>query len=250
MNLLRSDQSTLTVDQWNLISNLSHCYDEHTGFSRCERYIREQNNLPLKLRFKCSSMIELFQLLIGDCQLLYQHNGDFLSLPANDRSILLQNTSSYAGTLSSNFVLYKVGLTDYPIYYDAIEIIIRSREGADAARCLRILLDFDITIMKLFLAILSFSTISYTNYSNTSPVNFSNMKQILRIQDEYIELAWRYLLHKYNYEWAVKCFSNFIRAIFAVNVAIVIAQEFQIQWATETFDSFVQQIEQTLTLND
>ncbi|CAF4328386.1 unnamed protein product, partial [Rotaria sordida] len=48
LNLLRSDHSTLTIDQWNLISNLSHCYDEYGGILLGEHYIREQNLLPLK----------------------------------------------------------------------------------------------------------------------------------------------------------------------------------------------------------
>jgi hypothetical protein len=248
LNLLQSDQSTLTVDQWNLISKLLHCYDENIGFSRCEHYIREQNNLPLKLRFKCSSMIEFMQLSVSDAQLLYQHNGDFLSLSTNDRSILLQNTFSHVGSLAMNLAVYKVGLADYPIYYDVIESISHWRGAAHVCRRFERLVNFDVTIVKLFLAILSFSTMSYTNYSNTPPVNLSNIKQILRIQNEYIELAWRYLLYKYNYEWAVKSFSLFIGVIFTIQEAISETQE--VQWLTETFDSLVQQTEQTLTLND
>jgi hypothetical protein len=30
-----------------------NCYDEHSGVSLAERFISEQNILPLKLRFKC-----------------------------------------------------------------------------------------------------------------------------------------------------------------------------------------------------
>jgi hypothetical protein len=133
------------------------------------------------------------------------------------------------------------------MYYDSIETIANS-SVVPVAKRLATQLDFDVIIMKLLLAILSFSTINHTVYSNTSSINLSNIKQIIQIQDTYIELAWRYLLYKYNYEWAVKSFSLFIGVIFTIQEAISETQE--VQWLTETFDSLVQQTEQTLTLND
>ncbi|CAF5191264.1 unnamed protein product, partial [Rotaria sp. Silwood1] len=62
LNLLQSDQSTLTVDQWNLISNLSHCYNEHSGLSIGENFMCQQNKLPLKLRFKSAPVIEFLRM--------------------------------------------------------------------------------------------------------------------------------------------------------------------------------------------
>ena len=66
-------------------------------------------------------------------------------------------------------------------------------------------------VMKLFLAILSFSTYRCTAYPDISRDILSNIQEVLRIQDTYIEITWRYLLYKYVYQQAVKCFSDFIR---------------------------------------
>ncbi|CAF4344552.1 unnamed protein product [Rotaria sordida] len=102
--------------------------------------------------------------------------------------------------------------------------------------------------MKLFLAILSFSTTRCTIYSNTPLENLSTIKKIFDIQNAYIELLWRYLLYKYNFERSVICFSNLIRCLFAINEALVEAHDFQ--WYTDTIDSLVQQTQQTLNFND
>ncbi|CAF3954813.1 unnamed protein product [Rotaria sp. Silwood1] len=198
LNLLRSDQSTLTIEQWNLISNLLNCFNEHSGLSKSERYIFEQNKLPLRYRFKSTSIINLYQVLLDNNQSLYINNRDFRSLSIEDRSIILHNTIVHIGNLSSNFILYKIGLLNQSGFYDAIESFIPPRVIPFAKR-MATRLDMDMIIMKLFLAILSFSTFNSTTYSNISPMNFSNHQHLLDIQNKYIELTWRYLLYKYNF---------------------------------------------------
>ncbi|CAF3960500.1 unnamed protein product, partial [Rotaria sordida] len=54
LNLLELNRSILSMDQWNLLSNLVNCFDENSGYAFVERFIVEQNRLPLKLRFKYS----------------------------------------------------------------------------------------------------------------------------------------------------------------------------------------------------
>lgn len=60
LNLLRADQSTLSVDQWNQISNIVHCFDDYCGFSFVESFVKEQDTLPLKIRFKYTSVSDFF----------------------------------------------------------------------------------------------------------------------------------------------------------------------------------------------
>ncbi|CAF1474176.1 unnamed protein product, partial [Rotaria sordida] len=80
LNLLQSDQSTLNIDQWTLISNISHCYDEYSGLSMGERFMSEQNALPLELRLKGESLIEFTRMALDGLRLLYEKNKDFISL--------------------------------------------------------------------------------------------------------------------------------------------------------------------------
>jgi hypothetical protein len=247
LNLLQSDQSTLTVEQWNLISNLSHCYDEHSGISFGEGYIREQNTLPVKLRFKTASMIAFFDVVLNRAQLLYKKNQDFLSLSATDRSTLIHNTSAYTAGTSANFIIRQIGFFDFPAYYNALEIMTHPNV-IPAAKRIADRINFDMILIKLMLAIISFSTINFTVYSNTSPVNLTNIKQILQIQNTYAELTWRYLLYKYDHEQAVRRFSDLIRCLFAINNGLVEVEE--TKWFTNIIDSFVEKTEQSLSVND
>jgi cell division protein FtsL len=206
--------------------------------------MREQNLLPHKLRFKSSSIIQMIQMILGEIPSLYNTNQDFLSLSAYDRSILLHNTVAHVTSLSTNFTLYKIGLTEQPTYDDAVAImgdpdlvpIVKRIEGR---------LNFDMTTMKLFLTILSFSTASYTVYSNMPSRNLLNIKQILKIQDKYIELTWRYLLYKNDFQRTVRIFSDLIRSIFIIYETIVKVHD--IQWYINTFDAIIQQTEQSLS---
>ncbi|CAF1254747.1 unnamed protein product [Rotaria sordida] len=246
LNLLQSDQSMLTIDQWNLLSNLSHCYDEYSGLSIDERFMLEQNALPLKLRFKKEEIKKLIQITLDRSQLLYKNNQDFLSLSADDRSILFHTTFTHTAHLSADMINYTIQLMNYPAYFHVIEML-TNPSLMPVVRRIADRLDFDMIIMKLFLVILSFSTTRYTVYSNTPPVNLSNIKEILRIQDTYIEITWRYLLYKYNFERSVICLSDLIRCFCAIHEAIVKVHD--IPWPAETISSIVQQTEETLTLN-
>ncbi|CAF3617417.1 unnamed protein product [Rotaria sp. Silwood1] len=243
LNLLQSDQSTLTADQWNLISNISHCYNEHSGLAIGESFMLQQSILPINLRFQSDSLIEFFRMELDQTQLLYKNNRDFLCLSSNDRSILLHYTIKYVACISSNFIFHLIGLCNYPSFYEAVRLVTNPIVET-TVKLIQSLLNFDIITMKLFLAILSFST---TTYTNTSTTTFSNTKQILDIQDRYIELTWKYLLYKYNFNQAVKYFSNLIRCVLAVNDALAKADE--VQWFTEEIDFLVEQTKHTLTFD-
>ncbi|CAF4758919.1 unnamed protein product, partial [Rotaria sp. Silwood2] len=241
------DQSTLSMDQWTLLSNLSHCYDEYSGLSIGERFMRGQTDLPIKIRFKSAPVLEFIKVLLDETQLLYKNNRDFLCLSTDDRSILLHTTIKHIGSLSTNFIYHKIHLFSYSAYYDTVGMITNSAAITSTKRVAN-RLDFDVIVLKLLLAIVCFSTFRYTVYSNTPTVNLSNIKQILYIQSTYTELIWKYLVYKYNFEGAVKCFSDLIRCLFAVHDTIVTTEE--IEWFADKVDSIVQKTEQILALND
>ncbi|CAF1341451.1 unnamed protein product [Adineta steineri] len=102
--------------------------------------------------------------------------------------------------------------------------------------------------MKLFLATLCFSTINITVYSNSPPLIFSNIKQILDTQNKYIEITWRYILYKYDHEQAVKCFSDLIRCILAIHAAMI--QVENIQWFESHIDTIIKQTEKITIVED
>ena len=238
MNRLQSNLSILTVEQWNIISNLFHSYDEYSGFIFGERYMYEQRLLPYKLRFKCSSIIGIIQRIFHSTQFLYKNNEDFHSLSIDDRSILLQNTIRPLASLLSNFILSKIGLITQPTYYHAVGMMTHP-DMISIAKRLENRFDMDMITMKLFLAILSFSPCHYYTIIHS---NLSNISYIVKIQDKYTELIWRYLLYKYNFQRAVRIFSEFIQIVFNIYQLIIQVYD-DLQWYGETIDHLIEQIE-------
>ncbi|CAF4042917.1 unnamed protein product [Rotaria sp. Silwood1] len=244
-NLLQSDQSTITLDQWNLLSNLVHCFDENSGYTLVESFIEEQNRLPLKLRFKYSLVYDFFTSMMGNVQIAFEKNRDFLSLSRHDRITLLRTTVEYTSTIGSIFTLRQYKLFNYPSFYESAEIIFQPSATVFIKRVID-QLDPDNTFIKLILAIVAFSTINYIVYRKNIEIDLTNNKVMLPFQDMYTDLAWRYLLYKYGHHEAVKRFSNLTRCLFAVTGAIAEAHESQ--KFTEMIDSIIEQTEQTFLL--
>ncbi|CAF2909536.1 unnamed protein product [Rotaria sp. Silwood2] len=243
LNLLKLDQSTLSTDQWNLVSNLVHCFDENSGYAFVERFIEEQNRLPLKLRFKYSSVNHFITSMMGKVQLVFERNRDFLSLSQHDRTILLESTVEYTATIGGMFLLRQARLLDDLAFFQSAEMIFPPSAMIFAKRIID-QFDSDDTFIKLIFAILAFSTINYTVYRKNTQTNLTNIKAILPIQDMYTDLAWRYLLHKYGHNQAVIRFSNLLRCLFSVSEAIIEARG--AQQFTDIIDYVVEQTAEAL----
>jgi len=235
----------LDIEQWNLLSNLVHCFDEYNRFSFVKQFIQDQNALPVKLRFKCPLVKDFFTSTKTKIQLVSEKNPDLLLLSPHDRTSLLRTTIKHITSVGGMFVLRQHHLFEYPSFYNSAGLIFGSTAAAFTKYVID-QLDPDDTFIKLILAILSFSTLNYTVYTKFDQTNLINTKAILSIQDIYTELAWRYVLYKYGHHQAVMRFSNLIRCLFYVNDAIVEAHESR--EFTEMIDSVIKQTEQILFL--
>jgi hypothetical protein len=239
------DQSTLSSDQWNLLSNLVHCFDQYSGCLFVERFFQDQDALPLNSYFECSSVKDFLTSMKGKIQFVFEKNRDLLSLTSQDRTNLLINTVKYTTSLGGMHILRMYHLLDYPSFYSSAEIIFRPNAVAFARRAIN-QLDPDDTFLKIVLAILSFSTMNYTVYTKSDPTDLQDIKKVLLIQDMYAETAWRYLLYKYGHYQTVMRFSNLIRCLFLLNDAMVEAHESE--QFTQMIDSVIKQTGQILSL--
>ncbi|CAM4947978.1 unnamed protein product [Rotaria socialis] len=245
-NRVQSAQPTLSINDWNLLSNLTQCYDELSGFSLVQDFMREQNSLPPKTRYKRTPVSQLILSLICRSQLFYENNTHFISVCSHDRSILVHNSMKYIGSLGACFIiLHNNDLLNNLIFYKSAENFYRFNTLASTVRILN-QLDFDSTFLKLALAILVFSTFNYTYYNNLAPVELLDIKTILHIQNIYAELTWEYLTCKYNHKQAVMYISTFIRCLFFLNDAIIDAIE--IKQYKDMIDSVIQQAKETIKL--
>ena len=180
--------------------------------------------LPLKARFKYTPVSTFFTSVMTGVQLVFEKNRDFLSLSAHDRSTLLRHTVEYTTGVGVASMLRQVQLFANPAFFSSAELIFRPAAVVSFVRLID-QLDPDVSVVKLMCAILSFMTSRYTTYSPTVAANLSDVTAVIRIQDMYAELVWRYLLYKYNYRDAVLRFFNLIKCFFLINDSIAEAYE-------------------------
>jgi len=219
--------STLSSNHWNLLSNLVNHFDEHGGYSYVQQFIHEQNVLPVKLRFKLSAVRQFFLSIQTKMQFVFENNQHFLLLSRYDRQILLRQTIEHRTILGALFAIRQHQLFDNASFYHSTELIFQS-QATTFMRQITDRLDLDDTLIKLIMAILSFSTNNSTVYTkSTKTTFFLNIRRILAIQNLYVDLTWRYILYKYGYVESILKFNKLIQCIFLVNDVIVHAYESQ-----------------------
>lgn len=213
-NLLRNDQSTLTPDQWTHLTNIVNCYDEYSYQSFARSFIDDQNRLPMKIRFRSTSILELILKVAAGGQSLFERNVDFLRLTPVDRSTLVRKTVRTVNGVHTAFTGFVANFLEIPSCRTTLDMMY----GPVASEaCFRTgsRLDSDMVFVKLILSSLMFSTFHLTDFNLEHSMNLHDVRTAVRIQDRYIELAWRYMTHKYNYERTVRSFSNLVLSLLA-----------------------------------
>ncbi|CAF1392429.1 unnamed protein product [Adineta ricciae] len=211
-NLLQSDESNFSIDQWNSISNLIHCYDEYGPFLMTQQYVSEQTQLPTKIRYKSSSINKFYVLVYMKIQQIFEKNDDYQSLCSQDRASLTHRAVKHASGYAAAVVIKQMKLYDDPLFFKISELLFNSHVMT-SARSLNSYVDEDLTFNKLIVAALFFST-TYVTIFDSSPIeNFIDIRRIIRIQDQYIELAWKYMVYKHDYRQSVLRFIQLLRSI-------------------------------------
>jgi hypothetical protein len=147
-------------------------------------------------------------------------NRDLCQLPTDDRSIILHSAADNVSCMVNALVIQ-----NYPLYnLNAFCNTIISLYGKDV-----------------------FSEITYSYYSHGS-TNLTNPMNILKIQNKYAEITWKYLLYRYGDYEAVKRFVNIISWLGATIRYIPYLQN--ISSHVNEVNSLVEQTELKLLLDD
>lgn len=224
LNLIRSDQSNFTADQWILMSNLDHCYDQNEVLRYAARLSVEQSRLPTKIRFKPSTVGKFLQDIVNSCQMFFEKNGDFGVLPREDQSLLLNRTMKHVSGMMASFILRASHLYEELTFYETIQHLYGQQCAATGALA-STFFDQDMTVAKLTLSMLIFSTLDCAYYMERNPSRFKYLSFIQKVQNQYAELTWKYLIYRYDEKRAVRTFSNIVRCTSAAIESLTIAAE-------------------------
>ena len=208
-------------DHWTLLSNIIHAYDAQDIYSRLDFHLKEQLTMPIKFRSKPSLVYNcVFETL---CSLVFfiQKSSHFqlLSLPTRRR--LVKNNILLTNCLDRLLISREMDLMRNVHFYQSFEMIY----GTDYAnRCAALpqKIDTNGILIKIILFALFFS-------SNCSIVFFDGSTQwtkpsefdtVLQLQDLYVTLLWKYLVHQYGQTEAVLRYSSLVKITLDVFVLI------------------------------
>lgn len=246
LNLLQSDNSLLTSNQWTLLSNVVHSYDEYKLKPISERILKEdgyfQSTKPINEVF-IDQFLTLVYEMTEPCLRL---NRDLYDLSSKDRSILLRTGADCITCFGGVFIIERCRLTTFQPFLNVLE----KNYGKDnLSRTLYSakFIDPDSAFTKMGILLFVFSNPTCI-FSEQTSVESINTNAIWQIQNIYAEVTWKYLLYKYGYYQAIKRFMNLIQCLFAVIETMSHLQNVQLH--VNAIESLVEFTELNLILDD
>lgn len=212
--LLQRERSLLTNDQWTLISNIIHLYDDLHPIEQIRQSIEQMAYLPAKLRLKPVGIALIVNRFYANIQPFIQRCPDFIGLPSSVGQALIRRNISLVGGCNTLLLCRELALSEFSFIKSASfllygdEVIFRSLQQVDQV-------DSNGNLVKILMMILFFS-------SNTSAIkfdpayisqSFSSSTAGIGIQDLYVTIFWKYLLYLYGFDHAVLRFSSLIKRI-------------------------------------
>ncbi|CAF1118480.1 unnamed protein product [Rotaria sp. Silwood1] len=246
LNLLQSDNSTLNANQWTLLSNLFHSYDESKLLLIAQQLMNE-NNLGKSMKSIDSTLPTQFFMkayeTTGD---YFNSNNDLRRLSLDNCYTFLRNAAESINCLGTIFSWRRSQVYKCKHFVNAC-IDLYGQASVDMIEHILKYLDSDIVIIKLALSLFTFSN-NITIFSSITTINSINTLDILHIQNTYAEVTWKYILYKYGFYQSIQRFMNLIQCLLAATNALYKAHD--IEKHENDIELLVENIELELLLDD
>ncbi|UJR20263.1 hypothetical protein I4U23_023394 [Adineta vaga] len=235
-------QTILTDNQWELLSNLYHSYNESQLFAM-GRHLHNIHHTHVTFQ----TLAKKFLTLIYDTTARYLRvNNELCKLPFNDRSIVLRTAADNVACMTSVFSMKYCRLYNLNDFLQ----IMKTKYGKytiDIHCWAMKYIDRDIVIVKMSMALFAVSENVCLCSQNIS-MNLIDSLMVFHTQNRYVEVIWNYLIAKYNYYGAVKRFLNLTVCLLALKMLTAHAQSLRTH--VNDIDSLVEQIELALLFDD
>ncbi|CAF3328351.1 unnamed protein product [Rotaria socialis] len=213
-NLLEHDISTLTNDEWDLLSNIIHAYDRENSIEKTKHMLEQQSSLPPKLRTKSTIILDIVGSYYSTIQSFLSNVPYYSDLSFDARRALIKHNSETVGSFHSVFIVRESNALNHESYIVGCSNIYGT-ENFDILRKFMSILDKNGTLVKAMLLIISFAgncSKVVLDHSESMGI-MSNTISSVRIQNILITMFWKYLIYQYGFLGAVKCFDSFIRYV-------------------------------------
>lgn len=218
------DRSSLTLDDWNLLTNIRNAYEEYC----VQRFIDSHKTVPLippkqpyRSRLKVQRLVDLkfkyMSVLASFTRRVLEF--DRYTTPADNSYLYVKENVSCLITTNACELMKSKALEFAPWDQDrlALESILSESIIENLSKALagfRQLVPQDPIIIKLFLILLTLSPsiVPTDTKSEYQPLDFEPLpRNFLRRQSFYTDLLWKYIQHRLGYQSAVLITARFIQ---------------------------------------
>ncbi|CAF0879805.1 unnamed protein product [Rotaria sp. Silwood1] len=245
LGLLQNDRSTLTTNEWTLLSNCLHAFDEQNPSARIQNSLNELTSLPPKLRLKPLELTNLIRELFSSIGPLIERSSDFHSLPVNVRQILVKRNLYITGSMNGLFLCRELHVLDNMSVLNSYTQLYGCEYMIE---CRRKIARYDPngSLIKIFVFILAFSSnCSLVTYDSQADLTImSNSIHLVPIQNVYITMLWKYLIYLYGFKEAVLRFTRLIKDV--LDLVNMLSQAPQTETRSRIMNPIVTETEHTL----
>ncbi len=237
--------------EWIIISNVVHAFDTFSPVSDIRRTIETINTSASNIQFDLSQSLRIISSFSNSLQLFISSTPDFKVLTTSEQWCLLQRNLLGLLSIGGIYLMRESGIFDKPENEMAV-LPLYGNEVVQQLKILSIQLDFDPVIIKLTLVALAFSSNCFIKHNRGNIDRDSLLLGTFRLfgsQNVYIELIWKYSIHRYNYDESIQRFSILIKRLLdSIKLSIETYENNQI---FQTFiDDIIEQVEQSPMINE
>ncbi|CAM4895383.1 unnamed protein product [Rotaria socialis] len=228
--------SILNSSELIVISNVVHAFDTFSPVIQVRRTIDLITTSASNLSFDLPQSLQMIQSFISSLQSFISSTPDFKVLTTSEQWSLFRRNMLGLLSIGGIYFMRESGIFDKPEH----EMAILPLYGNDVVQQVKAMsgqFQCDPTIVKLVLIVLAFSSNCFTKESGRNFDKDSLLLGTYRLfgsQNVYVELIWKYLIHRYGYEESVKNFSSLIKHLLdALKLSIEIYEN------NEVFQTFI-----------
>lgn len=202
----------LTSHEWKSISNIIHAYDAFSVIPQIRDTLRTSDQQNLRNTLDPMKMTEQ---MFSSTQLFIRSIPDFHILTTNEQDSLLQRNLKILAAINSTYINRESTLSSNEQHHRTLIFML----GDDVARRKERLenqLDRDSILVKLMLIVVTFSSNLFALDPSETFQHDSFCLGTFRLfgsQNIYVQLLWKYLMHRYSFSEAVIRFSQLIKQI-------------------------------------
>lgn len=215
VNQIRDDRLTLTFEEWNLLSQILHVYDEQNVINQTQSTLKQQLSLPPKLRSKQAGTLQIIGTFYSTMKTFLERSPYFNTLSSEQHRLIIENNLSGTGTWHFLYAAIQTRLFDHNSHLVTCNEIY----GEDFVRQCRYLInrmESNGTLIKIMLMILSYSSnSSIVVYDPTLELTSTTLPNLsiplFRIQEIFINMMWKYLVYQYGLNDAIRRFNHLVK---------------------------------------